>query len=137
MGIKNPIKSVIPNIRIPNFSRQSVADAVFGHMERAPAKKESAPQSKVEIATYADMVSFAGLCKKHYPSVARCSVMCEIMGSQAAYRITQIMFDGQGCVVKSPEGEQVGRVITVKGMDRDMHIAIKGKLPTEFSFQVV
>lgn len=124
----NPIKTIVTK----SFSLRDVANEIFTRM---PPEKRYEPQ-EITLLTADDLMSFASKCKCEYPQIDHCSVYCEIMTDRAAFRITQLMVDANGAVIRS-NGNPISRIVYAQRLDARIHARLDGSLPAEFDFQLV
>lgn len=131
----------IPTLKAKDFSLSGVAKAVFSQMDRHDRSSQNgrsaqSPRQGRNLA-YSDLTRFSAVCKKSFPNVAQCVVCFEMMENNALFRVTQVMQDAFGAPVKNQAGETLGRVFYVTQFDAQVHAALKGVIPAEFSYHVV
>ena len=90
-----------------------------------------------DLFAYEDLERFAVKAKSSYPDVISSHVVCEILDTSPAFRITQLMLDNDGNAIKDDTQKGVvGRIVVASRLDGKMHSAIKGVLPADFTFRV-
>ena len=84
--------------------------------------------------TYENLIEFSKTCKRTFPQIVKCRVVCELL-EEGVYRVTQIMLDDRCGAVRS-KTDIVGRIIKCRSVD-DKILALCGThIPGEFDFVV-
>lgn len=130
-------------IIVPDLSLKKVASAIFSRFDDNTSISSSIPNQQknmckeFDLFAYEDLERFAVKAKSSYPDVISSHVVCEILDTSPAFRITQLMLDNDGNAIKDDTQKGVvGRIVVASRLDGKMHSAIKGVLPADFTFRV-